>query len=83
MGAVWATINGDEASAFLCRTSQYLPQCRLPHALRRDIEATGDWSFLRSEGAGATVETARLYADLGLYKPNGPSTFHIFGIHGP
>ena len=80
----WRTINGDEASAFYAAgTAQYHINADVTHALSQYIEATGDWSFLRSEGAELLVETARLYADLGFYKPNGPSTFHIFGVTGP
>ncbi|MEZ5383296.1 MAG: glycosyl hydrolase family 65 protein [Microthrixaceae bacterium] len=80
----WRTINGDEASAYYAAgTAQYHINADVVHALSQYIEATGDWDFLCSEGAELAIETARLYSDLGFYKPNGPSTFHIFGVTGP
>ena len=80
----WRTINGDEASAYYAAgTAQYHINADVVHAASQYLEATGDWDFLTREGAELAIETARLYADLGFYKPNGTKSFHIFGVTGP
>ncbi|NND74799.1 MAG: glycoside hydrolase family 65 protein [Ilumatobacter sp.] len=80
----WRTINGEEASAYYAAgTAQYHINAAVAFALRRYLEATGDVEFLAHEGAEILVETARLWADLGFYSPNGSRAFHIHRVTGP
>ncbi len=78
----WRTINGEEASAYYAAgTAQYHINSAVAFAIKRYVDATGDWDFLGDEGAEILAETARLWADLGFYGSDG--LFHIHGVTGP
>jgi alpha,alpha-trehalose phosphorylase len=78
----WRTINGEEASAYYqAGTAQYHINADIAYAIKRYVDARGDMEFLVEVGAETLVETARLWADLGFYDPEG--RFHIHGVTGP
>ena len=78
----WRTINGHEASAmFESGTAQYHINADIAHAVGDYMAVTGDRTVLASGGAELLVETARLWADLGFFSPDGG--FHIHGVTGP
>jgi alpha,alpha-trehalose phosphorylase len=80
----WRTINGKEASAyFAAGTAQYHINADVVYALMKYVRATDDCEFMLREGIDILVETARLWADLGFWRSNGGSTFHIHGVTGP
>jgi alpha,alpha-trehalose phosphorylase len=80
----WRTINGEEASAYYAAgTAQYHINAAITMALKRYIDASGDFGCLLKEGAEMLVETARLWEDLGFYGSNGDRHFHIHGVTGP
>ncbi|QFG68062.1 glycoside hydrolase family 65 protein [Ornithinimicrobium pratense] len=80
----WRTINGEEASAyFAAGTAQYHINADVAYALMKYARATGDRKFLRNDGVDILVETARLWADLGFWQPNGDESFHIHAVTGP
>jgi alpha,alpha-trehalose phosphorylase len=63
----WRTISGEEASAYYAAgTAQYHINADIMYALRKYMQATEDETFLHNYGAEMLVETARLWADLGL-----------------
>jgi alpha,alpha-trehalose phosphorylase len=47
------------------------------------VRATGDVDFLHREGVDVLVETARMWQDLGFWRANGDTDFHIHGVTGP
>ena len=80
----WRTINGEEASAYYAAgTAQYHIDADIAYALSQYVGATGDVEFLDREGIDVFVETARLWADLGFWRSEEGSTFHIHGVTGP
>jgi alpha,alpha-trehalose phosphorylase len=80
----WRTINGKEASAyFAAGTAQYHINADIVFALMKYVRATEDTEFMLREGIDILVETARLWADLGFWRHNGSSSFHIHGVTGP
>ncbi|XVX19776.1 glycoside hydrolase family 65 protein [Actinomycetota bacterium] len=80
----WRTINGDEASAYYAAgTAQYHIDADIAFAVMKYVRATGDEDFLRRDGVEILVETARMWADLGFWRFNGESSFHIHGVTGP
>lgn len=80
----WRTINGEEASAYYAAgTAQYHINADIVHALCQYVQASGDIDFLVREGIDILVETARMWADLGFWRGNPHTTFHIHGVTGP
>lgn len=80
----WRTINGEEASAYYAAsTAQYHINADIVYALRKYINATGDYDFLFEYGAEILVETARLWSDLGFYSQRNGKKFNIHGVTGP
>ena len=63
----WRTISGEEASAYYAAgTAQYHINAAISYAVRQFVRVTGDEEFIAREGVEILVETARLWADLGL-----------------
>jgi alpha,alpha-trehalose phosphorylase len=80
----WRTINGDECSTYFPGgTAQYHINADIAFAIKRYVEATGDYDFLIRYGAEILFETARLYADLGDFIPAKGNRFCINGVTGP
>ncbi|MFT4187018.1 MAG: glycosyl hydrolase family 65 protein [Aeromicrobium sp.] len=80
----WRTINGEEASAYYAAgTAQYHINADISYALSQYARATGDVDFLIREGIDILVETARMWVDIGFWRSEGDSTFHIHGVTGP
>jgi alpha,alpha-trehalose phosphorylase len=80
----WRTINGLESSAYYAAgTAQYHIDADIAHALVQYVEATGDWDYLSRGAVDILVETARMWQDLGFWRSNGDSSFHIYGVTGP
>jgi len=80
----WRTINGEEASAYYAAgTAQYHIDADIAYAISTYVEVTGDREFGRRDGVRVLVETARMWADLGFWRTNGDSEFHIHGVTGP
>ncbi len=80
----WRTINGEEASAYYAAgTAQYHINADIMHALRQYVLATGDWDFVRREGAEMLVETARFWLDLGHFSERRGGAFSIENVTGP
>jgi alpha,alpha-trehalose phosphorylase len=80
----WRTINGEEASAYYAAgTAQYHIDADISYALTQYLIATGDVPFLEREGIDILVETARMWVDLGFWRPGGEEEFHIHGVTGP
>jgi alpha,alpha-trehalose phosphorylase len=80
----WRTINGEEASAYYAAgTAQYHIDADIAYAVSSYVEATGDEEFLAKDGIDILVQTARLWADLGFWRGEGPGAFHIHGVTGP
>ena len=78
----WRTINGEEASGYYqAGTAQYHIDADIAHAVDRYVRVRGDTGFLVEVGAEILVETARLWADLGFFRPDG--RFSIHGVTGP
>jgi alpha,alpha-trehalose phosphorylase len=80
----WRTINGEEASAYYAAGSaQVHIDADIAYALMKYVRGAGDEGFLIREGIDILVETSRMWADLGFWRSNGDSTFHIHGVTGP
>jgi len=80
----WRTISGLEAGAYYAAgTAQYHIDADIAHALTQYIAATGDDEFLARGAIDILVETARMWEDLGFWRSNGDSVFHIHGVTGP
>jgi alpha,alpha-trehalose phosphorylase len=80
----WRTINGEEASAYYAAgTAQYHIDADISYALSQYVGATGDYEFLDHQAIDIFVETARLWYDLGFWRSEERSTFHIHGVTGP
>ncbi|GMA28610.1 glycoside hydrolase family 65 protein [Arenivirga flava] len=80
----WRTINGLESSAYYAAgTAQYHIDADISYAINQYVRATGDEDFLVQGGVDVLVETARMWADLGFWRSNGDSHFHIHGVTGP
>ncbi|MFW6054741.1 MAG: glycoside hydrolase family 65 protein [Thermodesulfobacteriota bacterium] len=80
----WRTINGQEASAYYAAgTAQYHINADIAYALKKYAYSSGDWEFLRREGAEILVETARLWLDLGFFCSGKNHSFCIHGVTGP
>jgi len=80
----WRTINGEEASAYYAAgTAQYHINADIAYAFGAYVDVTGDDEFLAREGIDVLVQTARLWADLGFWRGEGPGAFHIHGVTGP
>ena len=80
----WRTINGEEASAYYAAgTAQYHINADIAYGLMQYVSATGDFDFLCREGVDILVETARMWTDLGFWRPEREPTFHIHGVTGP
>ena len=80
----WRTINGEEASAYYAAgTAQYHIDADIAFAVSKYVRATGDDEFMSREGIDILVQTARLWADLGFWRGEGPGAFHIHGVTGP
>ncbi len=80
----WRTINGEEASAYYAAgTAQYHIDADVAYAVLGYARATADDEFMAKEGIDILVETARLWADLGFWRGEGPGAFHIHGVTGP
>lgn len=78
----WRTIAGEETSAYYpAGTAQYHINAAVFIALKRYVQATGDTELLRGVGAEMLFETARLWADLGVYIYG--KGFCINGVTGP
>lgn len=82
----WRTINGEEASAYYAAgTAQYHINADVAFAFDKYGDITGDKEFLFRDGVDVLVETARMWADLGFWRPDsdGTARFHIHGVTGP
>ena len=80
----WRTINGEEASAYYAAgTAQYHIDADISYALSQYVGATGDYEFLDHQAIDIFVETARLWYDLGFWRNEDGSAFHIHGVTGP
>ncbi|MDO5661792.1 MAG: glycosyl hydrolase family 65 protein [Brachybacterium sp.] len=80
----WRTINGEEASAYYAAgTAQYHIDADIAYAIATYDDVTHDEGFMRRYGTEVLVETARLWADLGFWRHNAHSSFHIHGVTGP
>mgnify|MGYP001066326424 CR=1 FL=1 len=80
----WRTINGQEASAYYpAGTAQVHINADIALAVKRYVEATGDWDFIWDMGAEMVCETARLYLDLGFYNARKGGRFCLNGVTGP
>ena len=80
----WRTINGEEASAYYAAgTAQYHINADIAYAIRKYYQVTGDLEFLCHGGAEITVETARLWVDLGNFSEALGGDFCINGVTGP
>jgi len=80
----WRTISGEEASAYYAAgTAQMHIDADIAYAVTKYVDATGDTGFLVRDGIDILVETARLWADLGFWRSNGETSFHIHGVTGP
>ena len=78
----WRTINGEEASAYYqAGTAQYHINADIAYAVDKYVEVRDDVGFLVECGAEILVETARLWEDLGFYRPDG--RFSIHSVTGP
>ncbi len=79
----WRTINGEEASAYYpAGTAQYHINADVAYATSKYVAATADTVFMQRYGAEVLVETARLWASLGFFKPED-GLFHINAVTGP
>jgi alpha,alpha-trehalose phosphorylase len=77
----WRTINGQAAGSYYpAGTAQYHINADISYAIQQYTRATGDDEFLWNGGAEVTIETARLWADLGFYDRD---MFHIHLVTGP
>ncbi|MFP7761584.1 glycoside hydrolase family 65 protein [Marisediminicola sp. LYQ85] len=80
----WRTISGQESSAYYAAgTAQYHIDADISYALSQYVLATGDRDFVARGAIDILVETARMWADLGFWRANGKSAFHIHGVTGP
>ena len=80
----WRSIDGEECSAFFeAGTAQYHINADIALAVRKYVEATADYEFLRSFGAEIVFETARLWADLGSFNPKKDGRFCLNEVTGP
>ena len=80
----WRTINGEEASAYYAAgTAQYHINADIIYALKKYVNATGDYDFLFEFGAEMLVETARLWSDIGFYSNRNGKKFNIHAVTGP
>jgi alpha,alpha-trehalose phosphorylase len=80
----WRTISGEEASAYYAAgTAQYHINAAIAYAIKKYVEVTGDYDFLREYGAEVLVETARLWYDLGFFSERQGGKFCIHGVTGP
>ena len=81
----WRTINGQEASAyFAAGTAQYHIDADVAWALCKYADVCADEDFLIGEALPVLVETARLWADLGFLRTDGPTRgFHLHSVTGP
>ena len=80
----WRTINGEEASAYYAAgTAAYHIDADIMFALKRYVDATGDFDILRDGGAEMCVETARFWVDLGCYPPERDGAFCLYSVTGP
>ena len=93
----WRTVNGEEASAYYAAgTAQYHIDADIAYALCKYVNASGDQEFMNREGVDLLVETARMWADLGLLagerrwqqelpraRGNGPGRVHDGGQRQP
>jgi alpha,alpha-trehalose phosphorylase len=78
----WRTIRGQECSAYWpAGTAGFHIGADIADAVRRYVQATGDYEFEREIGLELLVETARLWRSLGHHDRHG--RFHIDGVTGP
>ncbi|GIE98335.1 glycoside hydrolase family 65 protein [Paractinoplanes rishiriensis] len=78
----WRTIRGQECSAYWpAGTAGFHIGADIADAVRRYVQATGDYDFEREFGLELLVETARLWRSLGHHDRHG--RFHIDGVTGP
>lgn len=80
----WRTINGEECSGYFpAGTAQYHINADIAHAIKKYMEVTQDYEFLRLFGAEILFETARLWADLGFFSYEKGGRFCINCVTGP
>jgi alpha,alpha-trehalose phosphorylase len=78
----WRTIRGQECSAYWpAGTAGFHIGADIADAVRRYVQATGDYDFEREFGLELLIETARLWRSLGHHDRHG--RFHIDGVTGP
>ncbi|MGX6604354.1 glycoside hydrolase family 65 protein [Micromonosporaceae bacterium Da 78-11] len=78
----WRTIRGQECSAYWpAGTAGFHIGADIADAVRRYVQATGDFDFEREYGLELLIETARLWRSLGHHDRHG--RFHIDGVTGP
>lgn len=72
----WRTINGEESSAYLLTgTAQYHFNADITYVLKKFTEVASDLDLLWDIGMETAIETARIWADFGLYRA-GRSHIH-------
>ncbi|NLJ74178.1 MAG: glycoside hydrolase family 65 protein [Firmicutes bacterium] len=80
----WRTINGHEASGnFLGSTVQYHINAAVAYAIHKYVEATDDFDFLAEKGAEILFETARCWADRGVFLESRGGRYCINEVCGP
>ncbi|AWL12970.1 Alpha,alpha-trehalose phosphorylase [Saliniradius amylolyticus] len=80
----WRTIGGDECSAYYpAGTAQYHINAAIAFGVKRYLDNTHDWGFIRENGAELVFETARLWLDLGHFNPARQDLFCIDEVTGP
>ncbi|NLE74557.1 MAG: beta-phosphoglucomutase family hydrolase [Actinobacteria bacterium] len=80
----WRTISGDEASAYYAAgTAQYHINADIAYALVHYARATDDTESMARYGTEILVETARLWAGLGVFSERKGGRFVINGVTGP
>lgn len=78
----WRTINGEECSAYFpASTAQYHINADIAYAIKKYVEATEDFDFLREMGAEIVFESARIFADISHYVEG--KGYCIDGVTGP
>ena len=77
----WRTINGTECSGYFpSGTAAYHINGAVAYAVMSYYLASGDRDFLTEAGAEILIETARLWADMGVWHKG---SFHLNEVTGP
>lgn len=80
----WRTINGEEASTYLpLGTAQYHITADVAYAFSQYVSATGDYGYLKEKAAEVLCETARIWADVGIFSKVRDGKYCICAVTGP